>query len=116
MLTKLVPHVTKDPSDSCITPLALEHPLMTAPYLFPDAAYTLLSERATAWSWDAPLAPLMKWLRAYLYQTCPGFKYLPPLDMANNITVDRQNLQQQLVPRTPTGPATLAPTYIVHQA
>ena len=36
--------------------------------------------------------------------------------MDAHITVGRQNLQQQLVPSTPTGPATSAPTYIVHQA
>ena len=58
----------------------------------------------------------MKWLRASLFQTFPGFKYLPPLEMANHITVGRQNLQQQLVPCTPVGPATSAPTYILQQA
>ena len=36
--------------------------------------------------------------------------------MDAHITVGRQNLQQQLVPSTPAGPATSAPTYIVHQA
>ena len=46
--------------------LALAHPLMTAPYLSPSAAYTLLSARSTVWNWDAPLAPLMRWLRASL--------------------------------------------------
>ena len=33
-----------------ITPIALVHPLLTAPYLSPVAAYTLLLERSTAWS------------------------------------------------------------------
>ena len=101
---------------TCITPLALSHALMTAPYLSPAAAYTLLPERATTWKWDAPLAPLMKWLRASLYQTCPGVKSLPPLEMADHITVSLQTLQRQLVPRIPSGPATQEPTYIVHQA
>ena len=45
---------------ACIAPLALVHLLLTAPYLSPAAAYTLLSVRAAAYSWDAPLAPLMK--------------------------------------------------------
>ena len=45
---------------ACITPLALLHPILTAPYLSPAATYTLLAERVTDWSWDTPLAPLMK--------------------------------------------------------
>ena len=100
----------------CIAPLALVHPLINDPYLSPAAAYTLLLARVTAWSWDAPLVPLMKWIRAYLNQTCPGVKSLPPLDMADHITVGRQNLQRHLVPHTPAGSATPAPTYIVNQA
>ena len=36
--------------------------------------------------------------------------------MADHITVGRQNLQRQLVPHIPAGPATPDPTYIVHQA
>ena len=36
--------------------------------------------------------------------------------MAGHITVSRQNLQRQLVPRIPVGPATPSPTYIVYQA
>ena len=36
--------------------------------------------------------------------------------MANHITVGRHNLQRQLVPRIPEGPATPSPTYIVHQS
>ena len=39
----------------CIAPLALVHPLLTAPYLFPAAAYTLLLARATASCLDACL-------------------------------------------------------------
>ena len=58
----------------------------------------------------------MKWLGAYLYQTCPGLKSLPPLDMADHITFGRKNLQRQLVPLIPVSPATPAPTYILHQA
>ena len=68
---------------ACITPLALTHPLLTAPYIPPAAAYTLLSSRTTAWNWDTPLAPLMRCLRASLYQTFPGVKSLPPLEMAD---------------------------------
>ena len=82
----------------------------------PAASYNILSARTAAWNWDAPLAPLLIWIRASLYQMCPGVKYLPPLEMANRITVVRQNLQRQMVPRIPVGPATPAPTYIVHQA
>ena len=91
---------------ACIALLALVHPLMTAPYLSPSAAYTLLLARASFWSWDDPLAPQMKWLRESLYQTCLRVKFLPPLEMDDQITVGRQNLQQQLVPYTPAGPAT----------
>ena len=100
---------------ACITPLALAHIILTDPYLSPAATYTLLSARTTSCNWYAPLASLMRWLRAFLYQTCPGVKYLPPLNMADHITVRRQNLQRQLVPRIPAGTATPAPTYIVHQ-
>ena len=32
-----------------ITPLALAHPLLTAPYLSPAAAYNLLAARVQAW-------------------------------------------------------------------
>ena len=78
---------------ACIAPVALVHLLLTAHYLSPAAVYTFLSTRATAWSWDAPLAPLMKCLRESLFQTCPGVNSLPPLDMADHITVGRQNLQ-----------------------
>ena len=58
----------------------------------------------------------MRWIRASLYQIFPGVNSLPPLDMADHITVGRQNLQRQLVPRIPAGPATPALTYIFHQA
>ena len=90
--------------------------LLTAPYLSPAAAYTLLSERATAWIWYAPLAPFMKWIRASLFQTCPGVNSLTPPKMANHIMVGRQIMQQQLVPGIAAGPATSALTYMVHQA
>ena len=56
------------PSNACITPLALAHPLLTAPYLSPAAAYTLLASRVQAWKWDAPLKPLMTWLRAIIVE------------------------------------------------
>ena len=35
---------------ACIAPLALTHPLLTAPYMSPAAAYTLLSTRTAAWN------------------------------------------------------------------
>ena len=101
---------------ACIAPIALAHPLLTAPYLLLAAAYTLLSARVTAWNWDAPLAPLMTWLRASLYQACPGVKYLPPLELANHIKVSQQELQRQLVPCTCARLSTPATTYIVQQA
>ena len=101
---------------TCITPLALTYPLLTAPYISPDSAYTLLSARTADWNWEAPLVPLTRWIRVSLYQTCLGVKYLPPLEMADHITVGHQNLQRQLVPHIPAGPATPDPTYIVHQA
>ena len=50
---------------ACIALLALIHILLTAPYMSLAAAYTLLSARTSAWNWDAPLAPLMIWLRSY---------------------------------------------------
>ena len=77
---------------ACIAPLSLAHLLLTAPYLSPDSAYTLLLARAIAWNWYAPLALLMRWLRASLYQTCPGVKSLLPLYMADHITFDWHNL------------------------
>ena len=55
----------------------------------------------------------MTWLRASLYKTCPVVTSLPPLDMANHITVTRQTLQIQMFPRTPIGPAAPTPTYII---
>ena len=82
-------------------PLALTHPLLTAPYMSPDAASTLLSSRTAAWNWDAPLEPLLRWLRAFLYQTLPGVKYLSPLEMANHITARHQTLQKQLILASP---------------
>ena len=116
-----IPEATTVAEQACIplgyiVPLALVHLLLTAPYLSPAAAYTIFLARSTAWIWDAPLAPLMKRLRASLFQTCPEVKSLPNLEMADHITVGRKNLQQQLVPRTPTGPATSALNYTVHQA
>ena len=36
--------------------------------------------------------------------------------MDNYIKIGRQNMQQQLVSRTPAGPATSSPTYIVQQS
>ena len=97
-------------------PLALTHPLLTSPYISPTTAYTFLSVRTAAWNWEAPLATLMRWIRASLYQTCPGVKSLPPLNMAKHITVSRQKLQIQLVLCIPSGPVTLSLAYIVHQA
>ena len=55
----------------------------------------------------------MTWLRASLYATCPGVTSIPPLELADYITVRRQNLQIQMVPRTPSGPAAPPPTYII---
>ena len=55
----------------------------------------------------------MTWLRESLYKTCPGVTSLPPLQLANHITVSRQTLQRQMVPRTPAGPAAPTPTYII---
>ena len=98
---------------ACITPLALAHPLLTSPYLSPAAAYTLLAARVHAWKWYAPLKPLMTWLRASLYATCPGVTPLPPLKLANHITVSRQKLQIEMVPRTPSGSAAPPLTYII---
>ena len=51
-----------------------------------------------------------------MYQTSPGVKSLPLLNMADHIMVGRQILQRHLVPCISAGPATPAPTYIVHQA
>ena len=98
---------------ACITPLTLAHPLLTAPYLSPAAAYALLAARVHAKKWDAPLKPLMTWLRASLYAACPGVTSLPQLDLANHITVSRQDLLKATVPRTPSSPAALEPTYII---
>ena len=98
---------------ACITPLLLAHPLLTAPYLSPAAAYTLLSAKVNAWKWDAPLEPLLTWLRASLYRIFPGVTSLPPLELAYHITVSRQTLQIQMVPRIPAGPAAPTPTYII---
>ena len=56
---------------ACIAPLTLAHPLLTAPYLSPPAAYALLAARVHARKWDAPLKPFMTWLRASLYATRP---------------------------------------------
>ena len=89
------------------------HPLLTAPYLSSVSAYTLLSTRVHAWKWDAPLEPLMKWLRASLYTTCPGVTSLPLLDLANHITVSRQKPQIPMVLRIPAGPVAPPPTYII---
>ena len=58
----------------------------------------------------------MIWLRASLYQACPGANFPPPLKLADHITISRQTLQRQLVPRARAQPATPAPTYIVKQA
>ena len=101
---------------ACIAPLDFTHPLLNAPYMSPAAGYTLISVRTAAWNWDAPLAPRMRCLRSSLYQMCSGVKSLSNLDMANYITVGRQNLQRQLVHRISSGPVTPAPTYIFHQA
>ena len=57
----------------------------------------------------------MTWIRASMYQACPGLKSLPPLDLANHIMVRRQTLQRHLVPRTCAILATTAPTYVFQQ-
>ena len=98
---------------ACIMPLALAHPLLKAPYLSPAAAYTLLAARVHAWKWDAPLKPLMTWLRASLYAACPGVTSPPPLELADHITVSRKNLLRAMVARTPSSPAAPAPTCII---
>ena len=56
----------------------------------------------------------MTWFRDSIYKTCPVVKSLPPLKLADHITVSRQTLQRQMVPRTPTGPEVPTPTYIIH--
>ena len=101
---------------ACIAPLAFIHPLLIAPYLYPASAYTLLLARATPWIWDAPLAPLMTWLRASLFQACRSVNSLSFLNMDNHITVGRHNLQKHIVPCTAAGTASPAPNYIVHQS
>ena len=98
---------------TCIMPLALAHPLLMAPYLSLAAAYTLLAARVHTWKWDAPIKPLMTWLRASLYAVCPGIKSLPLLDLAYHITVSRKKLLIEMVPRTPSGTATPSLTYII---
>ena len=55
----------------------------------------------------------MTWLRASLYKTCPGVTSLPSIDLDDHITVRRQTLQIQMVPRTPAGPAVPTPIYII---
>ena len=62
----------------CIAPLTLAHPLLTAPYLSPAAAYALLAVRVHAKKWDALLKHLMTWLRASLYAARPGVTSPPP--------------------------------------
>ena len=75
---------------ACIVPLTLAHALLKAPYLSPAAAYFLLAAKVHAKKWDAPLKPLMTWLRASLYATQPGVTSLPPLDLADHITVGKK--------------------------
>ena len=55
----------------------------------------------------------MTWLRASLYAACPGVTSLPPLEIADPITVSIQRLLRAMVPHTPSGPAVPAPTYII---
>ena len=98
---------------ACITPLTLAHPLLTAPYLSPAAAYALLAAKVHAEKWYAPLKPLITWLRASLYAACPGVTSLPLLELVDHITVSRQNMLKATVPRTPSSPAAPAPTYII---
>ena len=100
-------------SCACIAQLTLAHPLLKAPYLSPAAAYALLTARVHAEKWDAPLKPLMKWLRASLYAARPGVTPLPLLELADHITVSRQNLLKSMVPSTPSSPAAPAPMYII---
>ena len=99
-----------------IAPLTFVHPLLTAPYLNPDAAYTLLMARAAAWRWDVPLAPLMTCLWASLFKVCASINSLTPLKMADQITVSRHCLQHQMVPRSTLVQMAPTPTYISHQA
>ena len=56
---------------------------------------------------------MLTWLRASLYAAFPGVTSLPPLELADHITVSRQNLLKAMVPRTPSSPAAPAPTYII---
>ena len=71
---------------SLIDPLTFVRPLLTAPYLTPAAAYTLLAAQVAAWIWDAPLAPLMKCLRVSLSKLCSRISFLSPLNMSKHIT------------------------------
>ena len=88
---------------ACIAPLAIIHSLLTAPYMSPAAAYTLLSAITATWNWDASLAQLIRWIRASLYPTCTVVTSLPPLDMSDHITVGQQALHQKLVLRINVG-------------
>ena len=87
--------------------------LLKAPYLSPAVAYTLLAAKVHAEKWDAPLKPLLTWLRASLYATRPEVTSLTPLELADYITIGRQNLQKTMVPRNHSSPAAPAPTYII---
>ena len=98
---------------ACIAPLTLAHPLLKAPYLSPAAAYSLLAAKVHSEKWDVLLKPLMTWLRASLYAARPGVTSLPPLELADHITVGRQNMQKAMVPSNPSSPAAPAPTYII---
>ena len=98
-------------SRACIAPLTLAHPLLTALYLSPAAAYALLAAKVHAKKWDTPLKPLMTWLRSSLYAARPGVTSLPLLELADHITVGRQNLQKAMVPSNSSSSAAPAPTY-----
>ena len=123
-VAKLQPHEVSTPESApgattislthaCIAPLTLVHPLLKATYLSPAAAYTLLTAKVHAEKWDAPLKPLLTWLRASLYATRPGVTSLPPLELADHITIGRQNLHKTMVPKNHSGPAAPAPAYII---
>ena len=55
----------------------------------------------------------MTWLRASLYATRPGVTSLPPLELADHITIGIQNLHKTMVPRNHSSPAAPAPSYII---
>ena len=98
---------------AALAPLQFVYPLLAAPYLYSPAAYTLLTAQAVAMRWEEKMAPLLTWIRVTLLPSFPSVTALPPIKLADHITVIQECLLQTMVPTATPVVSRVAPTIIM---